>query len=86
MESLNRFKPAVDGILLLADSCIIGPNPSSHIHCPGWDTEVLLFKKADRWVFRVMEPVDVDGREVQGHIELSSGLRVRGEAFSFSVE
>ncbi len=86
MESLNRFKPTVDGVLMLADSCIIGPNPSSHVHCPDWTTEILLFRKGAQWVFRVMEEVDVNGSPAEGHIPLQPGLRIRGEEFSLSIE
>ncbi|MCA9125626.1 MAG: hypothetical protein KDB22_01010 [Planctomycetales bacterium] len=86
MASLNRFKPHVDGVLLLADSCIIGPAPGSHVLCPAWNHELLLFRHSNGWFFRTLENVEVDGRETQGQIPMVAGMRMRGADFSLSVE
>ncbi|HBE69630.1 MAG TPA: hypothetical protein DDW52_15910 [Planctomycetaceae bacterium] len=86
MGSLNRFKPNVDGVLLLADSCILGPAATSHVQCPHWKGELLMFKKGDDWVFRTLETVTVNGEEAQGQILLTPGMRMQGEDFSLSVE
>ncbi len=84
--SLNKWKPSVDGVLLLADSCVIGPNPGSHIHCPLWKNELLMFRHADGWYFRTLAEVEVNGQKTQGQIPIVSGMRIRGEDFSLSVE
>ena len=86
MLSLNRFKPSVDSVLLLADSCIIGPNPSSHVHCPNWKNELLLFRKGEGWVFRTLDEVEVNGVLTQGQIPMEPGMRIGGEDFSLSIE
>ncbi len=86
MKSLHRFKPHVDGVLLLADSCILGPSASSHVLCPEWNGELLLFRKAERWVFRTLEVVTVDGQETQGEIPMVPGMRMQGDDFSLSIE
>lgn len=84
--SLNKWKPSVDGVLLLADSCVIGPNPGSHIKCPAWASELLMFRHGDGWCFRTLAEVDVNGQKTQGQIPITSGMRIRGEDFSLSVE
>ncbi|GAB5402514.1 MAG: hypothetical protein Aurels2KO_07450 [Aureliella sp.] len=86
MASLHRFKPHVDGVLMLADSCILGPSASSHVHCPEWKGELLLFRKGDKWVFRTLDVVTIDGQEAQGEIPLVPGMRMQGEDFSLSIE
>jgi len=86
LSSMNRFKPNVDGILLLADSCIIGPNPGSHVACPSWSKELLLFRNGEDWYFRTLDEVLVNGKPDKGQIALESGLRIQGEDFSLSVE
>ncbi len=86
MESLNRFKPHVDGILLLSDSCILGPNPGSHVMCPTWSNELLLFRHRSGWFFRSMVEVNVNGEPTQGQIPLVAGMRMDGEDFSLSIE
>ncbi len=84
--SLNRWKPSVDGVLLLADACVIGPNPGSHVTCPEWKHELLMFRHGAGWCFRTLAEVDVNGQKTQGSIPLVAGMRLRGEDFSLSVE
>ncbi len=84
--SLNKWKPSVDAVLLLADSCVIGPNPGSHVKCPLWKNELLMFRQADGWCFRTLAEVEVNGQKTQGQIPIVSGMRLRGEDFSLSVE
>jgi hypothetical protein len=84
--SLNRWKPSVDGVLLLADSCIIGPNAGSHVLCPGWKSELLMFRHGEGWCFRTLAEVDVNGQKIRGQIPIVAGMRIRGEDFSLSVE
>ncbi|MEZ6135586.1 MAG: hypothetical protein R3C53_11820 [Pirellulaceae bacterium] len=86
MLSLNRFKPHVDGVLLLRDSCVLGPASNSHVVCPDWKTELLLFKHLDQWHFRTLDEVDVNGETCRGQVPLVAGMRMRGEDFSLSVE
>ena len=86
MLSLNKWKPSVDGVLLLADSCVIGPNPGSHVRCPLWKQELLMFRLGGGWCFRTLAEVDVNGKKTQGQIPITSGMRIRGEDFSLSVE
>lgn len=84
--SLNRWKPSVDGVLLLADSCVIGPNPGSHVKCPAWKHELLMFRYGAGWCFRTLAEVEVNGQRTQGQIPITAGMRIRGEDFSLSVE
>lgn len=84
--SLNRWKPSVDGVLLLADACVIGPNPGSHILCPEWKQELLMFRYGAEWCFRTLAEVDVNGHKTQGQFPIVAGMRLRGEDFSLSVE
>lgn len=86
MQSLHRFQPRVDGVLLLADSCILGPSPSNHVVCPAWSQNLLMFKSGDQWLFRTNGEVEIDGCSQQGEIPLARGMRVRGADFSLSVE
>lgn len=86
MASLHRFQPRVDGVLLLADSCILGPHTSCHVRCGEWSQDLLMFRQSGQWYFRTMNEVEVNGSTQQGQILISSGLRLRGSDFSLSVE
>ncbi len=84
--SVNRFSPSVDAILLLADSCILGASAGSHVVCPHWTSELVLFKRASGWFIRSQDTVEVNGSPLAGQFPLESGLRVCGADFSLSIE
>ncbi len=84
--SLNHFKPHVDGVLLLADSCVLGPSGNSHVVCPTWKSELLIYRQAGAWQFRSLGEVDVNGTRLQGTIPLVAGMRMQGADFSLSIE
>jgi hypothetical protein len=86
LESLHRWKPNVDGVLLLADACVIGPNSGSHVLCSEWKDELLMFRHGKSWCFRSLAEVEVNGVKTRGQIPVVAGMRVRGEDFSLSVE
>lgn len=86
MVSVNRFQPHVDGILLLADSCVIGPRPGSQVLCQNWNSELLIFRHGPDWYFRTIEEVEVNGNPMRGQIALEAGMRMNGEDFSLSIE
>lgn len=86
LVSLHRFRPRVDGVLLMADSCILGPSASSHVVCPGWNRDLLMYKGSGQWFFRSLDSVEVDGKSLSGDIPVARGMRMRGEDFSLSVE
>lgn len=86
MASLHRFQPRVDGVLLLADSCILGPNSSCHVRCPEWSQDLLMFRQSGQWFFRTVGEVDVNGSPQQGTILIKPGMRMRGSDFSLSIE
>ncbi|MCA9134802.1 MAG: FHA domain-containing protein [Planctomycetales bacterium] len=84
--SLHRFQPRVDAVLLLADSCVLGPQSSSHIQCPRWTSEILLFRQADGWHIRLPGEVEVDGQPQRGTVYLRPGMRISGQDFSLGIE
>lgn len=84
--SVNRFKPHVNGILLLSGSCILGPQPGSHVSCSSWANELLMFRHGEEWYFRTLEEVQVNGEPAQGQIQLVPGMRLNGSDFSLSLE
>jgi hypothetical protein len=86
MVSLHRFQPRVDGVLLLADSCILGPNSSSHVRCSEWSQDLLMYRQSGQWYFRTVAEVEVDGSPQKGQIPIRPGMRMRGNDFSLSIE
>lgn len=86
MVSYHHWKPKVDGVVLLADTCLIGPNPNCHIHCPTWQSELMLCRRSNVWCIRCPHPIEANGKMTSQAIPLTAGLRLRGDDFSLSIE
>ena len=91
LVSRNRFEPAVDAAILMADTCILGPKLSSHIVCPGWNQEVVLFRQGDRIFCRTGGSLEVDGKRVDTQnggrpAEVTWNSRISGSDFALSLE
>jgi hypothetical protein len=86
LESHHKTQPSADAVLLMADSCVLGPNRHCHIRCHDWERDVVLYRQNDRVFCRADEPLAVDGVAAAGESEIQPGVRVEGEAFSFAWE
>jgi hypothetical protein len=86
MESHHKMQPSADALLLMADSCVIGPNRHCHVRCRDWKHDLIVYRQNDRVFCRADEPLTIDGAEASGSNEIQSGVRVEGEEFSFTWE
>ncbi len=82
----HRTRPSCDGVLLLAESCVLGPGPNSHIVCRDWPRDVVLFRQGAGLVCLTPGAFEIDGRATQNRGALALGSRVVGPGFSFSLE
>lgn len=86
MISRHRTIPGCDGILLMAESCVLGPKWQNHVICREWPHDVVLYRQGDELFCRSMEQIAVDGVVLEGRGKLSPNSRVEGETLSFSLE
>ena len=86
LESHHKTQPSADAILLMADSCVLGPNRHCHVRCRNWQRDVVVYRQNDQLFCRADEPLSVDGVQAAGRSEIQSGARVEGEDFSFAWE
>lgn len=84
--SRHRTQPSVDAVLLMADSCVLGPRPHSHVVCADWPREVVLYRHDDELYCRTRGPMEVDGLKSEGRSPITRNSRVVGERLSFSLE
>jgi hypothetical protein len=85
-ESHHKTQPSADGVVLFADSCILGPKSHSHIPCRDWTDDVVLFRQGEKTFCRASGPFRIDGVDVVGQGTIGPGSQVEGDEFSFSVE
>jgi len=85
--SRHRTQPSTDGVLLMAEACILGSAANSHVVARAWQHEVVLFRRADVLACRTSAKVAIDGRQNRGgRGTLGPQSRVEGEEFAFSLE
>jgi hypothetical protein len=84
--SRHRLPLAVDGVLLMAETCIVGEAPQSHILASALKNPVVLYRQAGALWCRAVGAFDVDGRTCASRAPLTLQSSVLGDGFSFSLE
>lgn len=84
--SHHKTQPSADAVLLMADSCVMGPSSHCHIRARDWQQDVVLYRQGERLHGRSAAPLSVDGEPRDGAIEIQTGERVEGEGLSFTWE
>ena len=92
----HRTEPPADAILLMADSCILGPGPHSHVVCHDWTHEVIVYRHGRELFCRTRGsgrpptlqtlPLEIDGRLCTGQGRLTRSSRITGKGFSLTLE
>lgn len=84
--SPHRTHPSADGIILMGESCILGPALNSHIVCRDWSNDVILFRRGGKLHCRGKDQIEVDGRVCKGSGLLLPHSHVVGADFALSLE
>jgi hypothetical protein len=84
--SRHRTQPSTDGVLLLAESCILGPGARCHVICNDWNREVMLCRTGEELSCRVDGVVEIDGKTCPGGGAVTRGSKLLGEDFSITME
>jgi tetratricopeptide (TPR) repeat protein len=86
IESKHRTEPAVDAIVLMSESCVLGPKMHSHIPCPGWESDLVLFRRGEELQFRSQEMVEINEHPGNTSGTIAANCRLAGEEFALSFE
>jgi hypothetical protein len=84
--SRHRTQPSSDAIILMADSCVLGPKPQSHIVCRKWKDDVILYRQDKRLYCRTPGEFQIDGRPQHGQGPLARNSHVAGSRFALCLE
>lgn len=86
LVSYHRFQPLCDAVLLMAESCVLGPKWQNHVVCRDWAQDLVLYRQDGRLLCRAMESIEIDGKLCDGRGPLTTRSRVVGSDFSLSIE
>ncbi len=84
--SKHRTHPFADAVLLMAESCVLGPKWQNHVVCRDWGGDVVLYRQDDRIFCRAMESIEIDGKLHDGRGPVRPGSQVLGTDFSMTLE
>jgi hypothetical protein len=86
LVSGHRLALAVDAVLLMADTLVIGPGTQAHITMPELRQPVVLFRQKAGLGIRHAGNFCVDGQRCQERGTLQARSMVRGDDFTFALE
>jgi hypothetical protein len=82
----QRTRPTTAGVLLAAETLVLGPGPQCHVVCRDWPSEVTLVRRPDGWRARYAGELEIDGKSCPSGGLLRPGSRVASGHFAFSLE
>lgn len=86
LECNHKTQPRADGVILMADTLVLGPKSHSHIRCREWAHDVILFRRGEGVQCRTTGTLHIDGKAFDQHGPVAIGSQVEGEDFSLSLE
>jgi len=84
--SRHRTQPSADSVLLMADACVLGPKPHSHVVCRDWTREVILYRRGQELFCRTDGAFEIDGVSCRGDRQITRNSHIEGDGFSFNLE
>lgn len=84
--SRHRTQPSADAVLLVAESCVLGPSTSSHVPCRKWSEEVVLYRRGAQLFCRAPSAIEVDGQPCPAGGPLTMSSAVVGDDFALRLE
>ena len=82
----HRSRASADAIILMAESCVLGPSWQNHVVCREWNNDVVLYRNAGQLYCRAAEPITIDCKLCGRSGRVQQNSRVVGGYFSFTVE
>ena len=74
--SRHHTQPSANAVLLMAETCVLGPAPRCHVVCPKWPGEVVLYRQQGGLFCRTSGNVEIDGQSCPGGGKLTLSSRV----------
>jgi hypothetical protein len=85
-ESHHRIVRAVDAIVLMSDSCILGPQDYAHILCRHWPGDLVLVRRGEQLRAHTQMRLEVDGQPYDPKSCLVGTGRLESDTIGLSIE
>jgi hypothetical protein len=84
--SRHRTQPYSDAVLLMAESCVLGPEERNHVVCRDWRQDLVLYQQGEGLCCRTSQQVQIDGRLCDGQAPVEWNSQIVGDTFSVTME
>ena len=84
--SYHQPQLRLDGIVLMAENCLLGPTQENHIVCPGWPGSVILYRQGDQILCRSRQEIYVNEEPASQGAVLTPGSVLSGPDLRFRWE
>jgi tetratricopeptide (TPR) repeat protein len=86
LVSGHRLPLAVDGVLLMAETLVLGSGAHAHVEIPDLEEPVVLFRSREGLAVRHVGNLVINGKGCHERGELGYEARVTGDAFALAIE
>lgn len=82
----HRPSRASDAVILMQETCLLGPGAENHIRCPDWRQTVLVYRRGHALWCRSRDELFIDGQHAPAGGALLPGSVVTGNDLRFRLE
>ena len=88
LDFLSDHRPSrrVDGVILMDETCLLGPGGENHVRCLDWPDSVVLFRQGGEFRCKSRADIFVDGTLVRDGGAVTPGDVVTGPELRFRIE
>lgn len=84
--SRHRLPLSIDGVILMADACLMGDNAGTHVAVPGLTRPLALVRQGDGLAVQCAGPFEIDGQACKGRAALSIKSTVCADEMRLKLE
>ncbi len=86
LQSFHQPSQSVSGVLLMADTILLGPRSDHHVCCPEWPGLIVLFRRDGRLCCRSDVSLKLNDQPLQQNTELSDSAVISAGDFRFRLQ
>jgi hypothetical protein len=86
LVSRHRLPLSIDGVLLMADACLLGDNTNTHVTVPGLNRPLALVRAHEALAVQCAGQFQVDGKDCKGRAPLKPKSTVQADEFRLKLE
>ncbi|HMO35076.1 MAG TPA: FHA domain-containing protein [Gemmatales bacterium] len=84
--SRHRLPLSMDGVILMADACLMGDNSNTHIVAPGLTRPLGLVRQGDGLAVQCAGPFEVDGQACKGRAAITQKSTITADDVRIKLE